>query len=183
MAEIPLPVLPELGRSYAMLLAGIGGTGVITVSAILAQAAHLDGNAVLALDQTGPRAEERRGALPYPHRGTAGCTVHRSHRAGAGGPDPGLRSRDGGRAGRRCSVRLLDIRKAVVDRHVVPTAAFVKDNAVDLKAETLLRIIGRAIDAEAAALDATGLATGLSAMRSPRTCCCSALRGSAGSFR
>ena len=51
--------------------------------------------------------------------------------------------------------------KAVVDRHVVPTAAFVKDNAVDLKAETLLRIIGRAIDAEAAVLDATGLATGL----------------------
>jgi indolepyruvate ferredoxin oxidoreductase len=51
--------------------------------------------------------------------------------------------------------------RAVVDRHVVPTAAFVKNNSVDLKAESLLRIIGRAVQAEPAALDATGLATGI----------------------
>src|SRR5690606_31206612 len=47
------PVLPGVGRAWNLLLAGIGGTGVITVSAVLAQAAQLDGQAVLALDQTG----------------------------------------------------------------------------------------------------------------------------------
>jgi indolepyruvate ferredoxin oxidoreductase len=36
-----------------MLLTGIGGTGVITVSAILSQAAHLDGLSLVTLDQTG----------------------------------------------------------------------------------------------------------------------------------
>ncbi|MBP0574317.1 2-oxoacid:acceptor oxidoreductase family protein, partial [Mycobacterium tuberculosis] len=52
-ADLPLPVTPDLGKPWNMLLAGIGGTGVITVSAILAQAAHLDGHGVLVLDQTG----------------------------------------------------------------------------------------------------------------------------------
>ena len=158
--EIPLPVLPELGRSYAMLLAGIGGTGVITVSAILAQAAHLDGNAVLALDQTG--LAQKNGAV-LSHIRIAGRPDELSTvRIGLGQADlilgfdlvtaAGPGALLGAAAGHT---------KAVVDRHVVPTAAFVKDNAVDLKAETLLRIIGRAIDAEAAVLDATGLATGL----------------------
>jgi len=50
---LPLPVLPELERPWNVLLTGIGGTGVVTVGAILAVAAHLEGKGCSELDVTG----------------------------------------------------------------------------------------------------------------------------------
>ncbi|MGE0802588.1 MAG: indolepyruvate ferredoxin oxidoreductase family protein [Lautropia sp.] len=55
------PVLPIAGTEYAMMLAGIGGTGVITVSAILAMAAHLEGKLPSAYDMTG--LSQKNGAV------------------------------------------------------------------------------------------------------------------------
>src|SRR5690606_29679803 len=52
-AALPTPERRGGEGAWNLLLTGIGGTGVITVSAVLAQAAQLDGLAVLALDQTG----------------------------------------------------------------------------------------------------------------------------------
>jgi indolepyruvate ferredoxin oxidoreductase len=52
-ADLPEPALPSLERPYALLIAGIGGTGVVTLGALLGMAAHLDGNGVTVLDQTG----------------------------------------------------------------------------------------------------------------------------------
>ena len=51
--EIPAPMLPSVDRPYHVYVPGVGGTGVITINAILAQAASLDGNHVLSFDQTG----------------------------------------------------------------------------------------------------------------------------------
>lgn len=51
-----LPVPPALGpvrRHCNILVAGIGGTGVITIGAILSMAAHLEGRAASVLDITG----------------------------------------------------------------------------------------------------------------------------------
>jgi indolepyruvate ferredoxin oxidoreductase len=50
---IPQPVLPALDRPYHICMPGVGGTGVITVNAILAQAVSLDGNRALTFDLTG----------------------------------------------------------------------------------------------------------------------------------
>ncbi|MBD8876537.1 indolepyruvate ferredoxin oxidoreductase family protein [Roseibium polysiphoniae] len=52
-AAIPEPQLPDLERTRNMLVAGIGGMGVTTLSAILAMAAHIDGNQASTLDMTG----------------------------------------------------------------------------------------------------------------------------------
>ena len=41
------------GEGYAILAPGIGGTGVVTINALLATAAWLDGTSVITLDQTG----------------------------------------------------------------------------------------------------------------------------------
>ena len=47
------PDLPVLGDGYAIQLAGVGGTGVLTANALLAAAAFLDGHSVRGIDQTG----------------------------------------------------------------------------------------------------------------------------------
>ncbi|WP_346894730.1 indolepyruvate ferredoxin oxidoreductase family protein [uncultured Roseibium sp.] len=50
---LPEPDLAGLERTVNLLVAGIGGMGVTTVSAILAMAAHLDGKHASTLDMTG----------------------------------------------------------------------------------------------------------------------------------
>ena len=55
------PSLEDLGESpcadcsrpYGIVIAGIGGTGIVTLAALLAMAAHLEGKAVAALDMIG----------------------------------------------------------------------------------------------------------------------------------
>jgi indolepyruvate ferredoxin oxidoreductase len=49
----PAPQLPATDRPYGILVAGIGGSGVVTIGALLGMAAHLEGKAVTVLDQTG----------------------------------------------------------------------------------------------------------------------------------
>ncbi|MBI3275782.1 MAG: indolepyruvate ferredoxin oxidoreductase family protein [Methylocystis sp.] len=51
---LPEPVVPAIGATpYAVLVAGMGGTGVVTVSAILGMAAHLEGKGVGVIDMAG----------------------------------------------------------------------------------------------------------------------------------
>jgi indolepyruvate ferredoxin oxidoreductase len=52
-AALPRPVLPALGRPYDLLVTGVGGTGVVTVGALIAMAAHLEGKGSSVLDFTG----------------------------------------------------------------------------------------------------------------------------------
>ncbi len=49
----PSPQLPELSQAFDILITGVGGTGVVTIGALLGMAAHLEGKGVTVLDQTG----------------------------------------------------------------------------------------------------------------------------------
>ncbi len=51
--ELPLPQLPGCATPYNILLTGVGGTGVVTVSALLGMAAHIEGKGAGVLDQIG----------------------------------------------------------------------------------------------------------------------------------
>jgi indolepyruvate ferredoxin oxidoreductase len=51
MAEVPVP--DRVPGERALLVTGIGGTGVLTVGALIAMAAHLEGRAAKVLDMTG----------------------------------------------------------------------------------------------------------------------------------
>mgnify|MGYP002073827156 CR=1 FL=1 len=51
--ELPVPDLPAIRGSYGLLVAGIGGTGVVTIGQLLGMAAHLEGKGVTVLDVTG----------------------------------------------------------------------------------------------------------------------------------
>ena len=50
---LPEPALPSLAQPYSILITGIGGTGVITIGALIGMAAHLEGKGVTVLDMTG----------------------------------------------------------------------------------------------------------------------------------
>ena len=53
-ASLPEPRMAVLGNAgYNILVAGIGGTGVLTIGALLGMAAHLDGKGCSILDMTG----------------------------------------------------------------------------------------------------------------------------------
>lgn len=50
---LPAPVLPATVHPYNLLITGVGGTGVITLGALIGMAAHLDGKGISVLDMTG----------------------------------------------------------------------------------------------------------------------------------
>lgn len=51
--NMPEPELPIIERAYNILIPGVGGTGVVTVGAIIGMAAHLESKGVHVLDITG----------------------------------------------------------------------------------------------------------------------------------
>ncbi len=50
---LPEPVLPSTAQPYGILVTGIGGTGVVTIGALLGMAAHLEGKGCSVLDMAG----------------------------------------------------------------------------------------------------------------------------------
>jgi len=61
---LPEPATAPLEDAYGLMVAGIGGTGVVTVTAVLGMAAHLDGLACSIFDMTG--LSQKNGAV-YSH--------------------------------------------------------------------------------------------------------------------
>src|SRR6185312_8829906 len=52
-SHLPAPTLPSTADPYGLLVTGIGGTGVVTIGALLGMAAHLEGKGCSVLDMTG----------------------------------------------------------------------------------------------------------------------------------
>jgi indolepyruvate ferredoxin oxidoreductase len=51
--QVPQPRIPTLDRPYGIIVAGIGGTGVVTIGGLLGMAAHLEGKGVGIIDMSG----------------------------------------------------------------------------------------------------------------------------------
>ncbi|HXZ49894.1 MAG TPA: indolepyruvate ferredoxin oxidoreductase family protein [Usitatibacter sp.] len=63
-ASLPQPTLPDLDSPYGILVTGVGGTGVVTIGALLGMAAHIEGKGVAVLDMTGLA---QKGGSVYSH--------------------------------------------------------------------------------------------------------------------
>jgi len=50
---LPDPVLPEIHGTHNVVVTGVGGTGVVTIGAIMAMAAHLDGKGAGMMEMAG----------------------------------------------------------------------------------------------------------------------------------
>lgn len=61
---LPEPAHPEIVGSYGIIATGVGGTGVVTIGAILGMAAHLEGKACGMIDMAGLA---QKGGAVYSH--------------------------------------------------------------------------------------------------------------------
>ena len=50
---LPEPLLPNASQAWGIVVAGVGGTGVITIGSLLGMAAHLEGKGVVTQDAAG----------------------------------------------------------------------------------------------------------------------------------
>ena len=82
---LPDPVLPGLERPRSVLIAGVGGTGVVTIAQLLAWAAHIDGRGVVVLDQIG-LAQKYGGVTSHVRIAASPDGLHAS-KIGVGGAD------------------------------------------------------------------------------------------------
>ena len=62
--ELPEPTLPAIEGTYGVIATGVGGTGVVTIGAILGMAAHLEGKACGMIDMAGLA---QKGGAVYSH--------------------------------------------------------------------------------------------------------------------
>ncbi|MCT4608112.1 MAG: indolepyruvate ferredoxin oxidoreductase family protein [Pelagimonas sp.] len=51
--DLPDPTLPEINGTWNMVITGVGGTGVVTIGAVLAQAAQIDGKGAGMMEMAG----------------------------------------------------------------------------------------------------------------------------------
>lgn len=51
--EMPAPTLPEIDGTHNVVITGVGGTGVVTIGAVMAQAAQIDGKGAGMMEMAG----------------------------------------------------------------------------------------------------------------------------------
>ncbi len=85
LASLPEPALPSLAHPYTMLVTGVGGTGVVTLSAVIGQAAHLEGKGFGSIDMTG--LAQKGGAVACHMRVAKSVDDIHAIRAGVAGAD------------------------------------------------------------------------------------------------
>src|SRR5262245_21030625 len=84
-AAVPEPQLPALDRPYGIMVTGVGGTGVVTIGAIVGMAANLEGRGFAGLDMAG--LAQKGGAVWSHLQIAANPEDIRTVRLGAGGVD------------------------------------------------------------------------------------------------
>jgi len=166
LASAALPELPEPQTTvkpgvYNALIAGVGGTGVVTVSGLLGLAAHLEGKHVLQLDQTG-LAQKFGAVLSHVRIADDPARLH-GMRIPAGQVDLLLGADLIVAAGRESLAMLSPGRTAVVvNTHEEMPPSFIHDRDFRFPGQAMLAQLRAASrDDGVAALDATRLASSL----------------------
>ena len=51
--DMPYPEVPVINGTHNVVITGVGGTGVVTIGAVLAMAAHMDGKGAGMMEMAG----------------------------------------------------------------------------------------------------------------------------------
>ena len=160
-ATLPTPSMPALIDNYGVLVTGIGGTGVLTVGAILGMAAHLEGKGCSIMDMTG-MAQKNGAVLSHLRLAPTRDEIY-STRIGAASAavvigcdmvvSAGMEAMKAVRPG---------VTRSVINSTIVPTAQFQANKNVDFQEASLLSNIKKVNGADrVSTVDATRLATAL----------------------
>jgi indolepyruvate ferredoxin oxidoreductase len=164
MGDIPLPSLPDLDRPegpWGILVAGVGGTGVITIGQLLGVAAHLEGKGIVTQDAGG--LAQKGGAtwshVLLAHTQEAIATT----RVGMAGADLVMGCDPIVTAGRETASRMRAGRTFVaLNTTSTPTAAFIKNGAWQNPGDTCVATVCEAVgEAAVGRFDADAMAKSL----------------------
>ncbi|MGB8856407.1 MAG: indolepyruvate ferredoxin oxidoreductase family protein [Burkholderiales bacterium] len=161
LTDLPLPRIPVITHPYSVLITGVGGTGVVTIGALLGMAAHIEGKGVTVLDMTGLA---QKGGAVFSHVRIANRPedLH-AVRVAAGeanlvlGCDLVVAACDEAIAKMQTGVT-----RAVINHSMTPTAEFTHNPDLQFPVADMVATIQEEVSAENADfIDAAGLATGL----------------------
>jgi indolepyruvate ferredoxin oxidoreductase len=160
-ADLPNAEVAPLDRPFNVFVAGIGGTGVITVGALIGMAAHLEGKGVTLLDVTG--LAQKNGAVASHIRIAMDPAELHSTRISVGAADLALGCDIVVATGQDGLQKLSSGRtQAIINTHVAPVSDFATSPDLDFSSSKMESVLENVVGQEAVDfLDATGLATAL----------------------
>lgn len=159
--KLPEPELPKIDSPYGIVVTGVGGTGVVTVGALLGMAAHLEGKSCTILDMTG-LAQKGGAVISHVRLAETRDRLH-AVRLGTGAADVVLGCDMVVAADREALMRMRKgATHAVINSRMTPTSHFTLDPDIDFHEEHMRQVIrATAGDNLTDFVDATGLATAL----------------------
>ena len=149
LGELPEPVIPTLsaGQVWGTVVAGVGGTGVITIGQLLGMAAHIEGKGIVTQDAAGLA---QKGGSTWSHVLIANapkdiCTT----RVGTASADLIIGCDPIVAANKETMLRMLAGRTHVaLNAHSAPTASFVHNGAWQNPGGACQAEIAKAVGAE-----------------------------------
>ncbi len=156
------PKLPDLSQGvWSLVITGVGGTGVVTIGAVLGMAAHLEGKGVGVLDMAG--LAQKGGSVWTHMRFGAGPTDIAAVRVSAGGADAVLGCDLVVTAGgKTLGMARKGRTRIVLNLQEVMPGHFAREPDMQFPSNPLVATIHKAVGSEAVhAIDAGQLATAL----------------------
>lgn len=156
--ELPEPVLPTIRGTHNTIITGVGGTGVVTVGALMSMAAHLEGKGAGEMQMAG--LAQKGGAVTIHVRIAENPQAISAIRVSAGEADAVIGGDLVVTAGAKALIGMAAGRTGVVcNGHEITTGAFTRDAAFSLPTERLRRTLEARVGADAVAwVEATSLA-------------------------
>ena len=159
-AGLPAAPVAEATRPFNILVTGIGGSGVVTVGALLGMAAHLEGKGCSGLDVTG--LAQKNGPVTSHVRIAVDPEALHATRITSGAADLVLGCDIVVASGPESLEKMSEARTtAVINTHVAPTSDFARQPDLDLSSKGMEQQIRSTAGSTTHFVEATRLATEL----------------------
>ena len=159
-AALPEPALASCAVPYNILINGIGGTGVITIGALLGMAGHLEGKGVSVLDMTG--MSQKNGSVSSHVRIAVTSEAICAQRIATGEADLVLGC-DMLTSGAHDAISKMRAGRthAVINTHQQPSGHFARQPDWQFPTDDIKALIDESVAGRSDYVDATRLATAL----------------------